>query len=276
MHSETQSLRNSLWPPIVFVLLLWIVKIIETLGGFDFSDFGVYPRSLSGLIGIITAPFLHGDWEHLFSNSVPLIALGFLVIQLYRSVAMPVLLFIYVMSGVGMWLFGRPSHHIGASGLVYGLAFFLFVSGVLRKDRRSMASAAIVAVFYGGMVWGMLPGLRGISWEGHVAGALAGMAMAYRYRYVNLPEPYEWESEPDYYNEGEIWEEPFWVLPPEPDWPTSDNNDAPISDSGLLNILPPEQQTPTDNLPPVGSQEAQKPPPEQIPLEIRYYYKPKD
>ncbi len=291
MSEESKNLRYSLWLPIAFVGILWVVKIIETVVGIDFSDFGVYPRSLRGIIGIFTAPFIHGDWEHLFSNSVPLIALGFLVLQSYRAISLPVILFIYLMSGLGMWVMGRPSHHIGASGLVYGLAFFLFASGILRKDTRSMALAAIVVIFYGGMVWGMLPGLRGISWEGHLAGAVAGVAMAYRYRKVNLPTRYEWETDPtDYDQEGEIIiEEPFWVLPPPPDDIMPEEHEQSIQ-------IPVIQQTNDDTTevfvqspPPIVVEDLKPLPdnitaasaplnidPNQMPIEIRYHFKPKD
>lgn len=202
--------------PTLFVAALCFFKMAETWSGISLVSWGIYPRTREGLIGILTAPLVHGDWEHLFSNAVPLIALGGLAIHTYRIVAIPMLLFIYLMSGLGIWLMGRTSHHIGASGIVYGLAFFIFFSGIFRRDTRSMALAAIVVMFYGSMVWGLLPLVDGISWEGHIAGALAGVASAYYARNINLPPAHQWADDTANNNNNDddplnAKEYPFWI-----------------------------------------------------------------
>ena len=131
---------------------------------------------------MVLSPFLHGDLSHLFSNSFPIIVLGFIILQNYRSIAWQLLFWLTAMSGFWTWAIGRPSHHIGASGVIYGMAFFVFFSGILRRDTRSMALAMLVTFLYGGLVWGLLPIQIGVSWEGHIAGAVAGVICAIYFR----------------------------------------------------------------------------------------------
>ncbi|MBK8472522.1 MAG: rhomboid family intramembrane serine protease [Sphingobacteriales bacterium] len=233
--SDKQHVWSSIWLPLLFVALIWTIKIVETLSGMQWTALGVYPRDPSGLLGILTYPLVHGSWEHLLSNTMPLLVLGSLLMHSYRAVAGRVLPIIYVASGLGIWLFGRQSHHIGASGLVYGLAFFLFFSGIWRKDRPSMALAAFVAIFYGGMTWGLYPMEEGISWEGHLAGAIIGTICAYKYRHINPPPRYDWETSPNPIEGEIIIEHPFWVpLPAEPE---PDTEDTP-TDSGPTPTAP--------------------------------------
>ena len=167
------------------------------------------------------------------SNSLPFVILGFLVLQTYKQVSLRIFAIVYALSGLGIWLMARgQSHHIGASGVIYGLAFFLFFSGVFRRDIKSMATALIVALFYGGMVWGLLPIQEGVSWEGHLFGALAGIWCAYRYKNVNPPKRFAWQDEPQ--DEGKIIEDPFWV----PKQNKHDHIDIPIQN------IEPTDQTP--------------------------------
>ncbi len=216
-EQEKQHLKSSVLLPLAFVAIIWLIKIAETLLNFELSGLlGVYPRTLSGLKGIFSYPLVHGNWEHLLSNTMPLLVLGSLFMNSYHSIAWRVLPIIYIGSGFGIWFIGRPANHIGASGLVYGLAFFLFFSGLWRKDRSSMALAAFVAIFYGGMTWGLYPMEEQVSWEGHLAGAFVGTICAYLYRHINPAPRYDWELQPVYDDTEIIVEHPFWVPLPEP------------------------------------------------------------
>ncbi len=207
-NAEQQWLKKSLLLPILFVGILWLVKLVELGFGVSFAEYGVHPRTLVGLRGVVLSPFLHGDLSHLFSNSFPIVVLGFILLQSYRSIAWQLLFWLTIMSGFWTWAIGRPSYHIGASGVIYGMAFFVFFSGILRKDTRSMALAMLVTFFYGGLVWGLLPIQVGVSWEGHIAGAVAGVICAIYYREEEKPELEEYsEIEED---ELELIGEPFW------------------------------------------------------------------
>ena len=209
-NAEQQWLKKSLLLPLLFVGVIWFVKLVELSFGISFSFLGIEPRTLTGLRGVVLSPFLHGDLSHLFSNSFPIIVLGFIILQTYRSIVWQLLFWLTIMSGFWTWTIGRPSYHIGASGVIYGMAFFVFVSGVLRRDTRSMALAMLVTFLYGGFVWGLLPIQEGVSWEGHIAGALAGIFCAIYFRDVNKPEPRVFSEEVDE-DDLKIIGEPFWV-----------------------------------------------------------------
>jgi membrane associated rhomboid family serine protease len=181
-----------------FVVVLWWVKMAEALAGVDLIALGVYPRRLSGLLGIPVAPFIHGSVEHLFSNSLPLILLGSALLYGYPKSARIVLPILFLGTGLGIWLFGRESYHVGASGLTFGIMFFVFVVGVLRWDRRAIALSCAVFFLYGGMVWGVFPGDPQVSYEAHASGALLGVALAVLLRRVDPPPPakrYSWEDQ---------------------------------------------------------------------------------
>ncbi len=208
-ETEQQRVKYSLLLPTLFVLVLWAVKLLELGTGYHFSSWGIEPRTLTGLRGIVFSPFLHGDLSHLFSNSFPVIMLGFIILHNYRSIAFELLFWLTVMSGFWTWVIGRPSYHIGASGVIYGMAFFVFFSGILRKDTRSMALALLVTFFYGGLVWGLLPIQEKVSWEGHIAGAIAGIICAIYYRNVGKEEVPNYLKEEE--EELEIVGTPFWV-----------------------------------------------------------------
>ena len=174
--------------PLVFIALLWIVKLFEFVTGFDLGRFGLLPRHVSGLQGILFSPFLHGDWNHLISNTIPFFILSFLMIFNYRKVAFKSFVFIFFLSGILVWIFGRENYHIGASGLVYGMAFFIFFSGIFRKNIQSIALSLLIVFVYGSIVWGVLPIDLTISWEGHLMGAICGSISAFYFRKVDLPE----------------------------------------------------------------------------------------
>lgn len=177
-----------------------MIKIWEVLLGLELATYGIYPRRLSGLVGILTAPFIHGSVAHLLSNTAPIIILGTALLYGYPKSARIVLPLLFLGTGLGVWLFGRESYHIGASGLAFGMMFFVFAIGVVRWDRRAIALSLIVFFLYGGMVWGVFPGDPGISYESHLFGALLGVALAVLLRKLD-PEPapkrYSWEDEVD-------------------------------------------------------------------------------
>jgi len=157
------------------------------------SILGVKPLSVEGLHGIITSPFAHGSFKHIASNSTSFLLLAVLLFYFYRLIAYRVFLFNWLISGLLLWIGGRDSVHIGASGIVYGLAFFLFFSGILRKNKQLSSIALIVVFLYGSMFWGLLPQGGNISWEGHLFGAISGFALAWYYR----KNPIDFIPEPD-------------------------------------------------------------------------------
>ena len=189
-----------------FVLLLWGVFLLDWLLGLELTRFGVRPGRPEGIIGVFAAPLLHGGFSHLGSNSVPLFVLLAGALFVYPSAAVRALPVLYVVSGLLVWVFARPSNHIGASGLLYGLLLFVFVSGVLRRDARSIALSMLVYFLYGSMVWGVLPIKEGVSWEYHLAGAVVGIVCALVWRRFDIPprKRYEWEDEEDEDEEEDV------------------------------------------------------------------------
>jgi len=186
--------------PGTFIFLMWLVKIIEVLFEIDLSGFGIYPLSLEGLPGIILSPLIHADFKHLFNNSLPLLLLSIALFYFYSEIALSVFSWTYILTGVLVWLGGRDAWHIGASGLVYGLASFLFFSGIIRRYFRLVALSLLVVFLYGEMVWGLFPGIyKNISWESHMLGFVSGIVLAVWYRKEGPQRPvYKWmEDEKD-------------------------------------------------------------------------------
>ncbi len=216
MVSEKRKFIHSLIFPSLFVVLLWLVKIIEYAMEADFAFLGLYPLSLRGLIGIITAPFIHGDFSHLFANTSSLFVLGIMLFYFYRSIAYRVFFFTWLLTGIWVWLLGRESYHIGASGLVYGLAAFLFASGIIRKNQRLLAITLVVVFLYGSMVWGIFPKFfprKNISWESHMMGMLAGVVLAVFYRkHGPQRKKYSWEYEEEEEDDDDDDESAYWKI----------------------------------------------------------------
>jgi len=188
----------NLLTPLLFPAVLWVVHLLALLFAKDLSRLGLLPRNLLGLLGIFTSPLIHADFSHLISNTIPLIILGWIIFSFYPKVSYILFLFIYFVTGLLVWIFARQVFHIGASGIVYGLVSFLFFSGIFRKDNTSIALALVITFLYGGLVWGMIPGWKGISWESHLFGAITGLIAAYLFRKIDPPsKKYDWEDEPD-------------------------------------------------------------------------------
>ncbi|HET8754236.1 MAG TPA: rhomboid family intramembrane serine protease [Salinimicrobium sp.] len=186
--------------PLAFVFVIWLVFWFEIRFGFDFNNFGVYPRTLKGLRGIFFSPFIHSNISHLFHNSVPLFVLSLSLFYFYRKISWEILIFGLLLSGLLTWIIGRPAYHIGASGMIYMLAAFLFFKGVFSKYYRLVALSLIVVFLYGGMLWFVTPVDPEISWEGHLSGLLTGLlfALVYKKNIAATPK-FEWEKET--YNE---------------------------------------------------------------------------
>jgi membrane associated rhomboid family serine protease len=181
--------------PLTFPMLLWVIYLITYLFEIPTFKLGILPRNFSGLVGIFTSPLIHGGFSHLVSNSTPLIFMGLGIFYFYPKVAYKVFTVIYLGTGILVWIFAREVYHIGASGIIYGFASFLFFSGIFRKDNRSIALALVVIFLYGGLIWGVLPFEKGVSWESHLFGAIVGVITAFIFRKIDPPKRYEWEDE---------------------------------------------------------------------------------
>jgi membrane associated rhomboid family serine protease len=180
----------------LFLLLLWLVWFVEIMLDLDFAKYGLFPRRISGLKGILFAPLIHANIKHLFDNSVPMLVLMTALFYFYPDLSLRIFLWNYLMVGIWVWVGGREAYHIGASGLVYGLASFLFFSGVFRNYIRLMAVSLLVVFLYGSLVWGIFPIKDGISWESHLLGGIAGLTLAIYYRKSGPQKPeHHWDDE---------------------------------------------------------------------------------
>ena len=188
--------------PFALVLLMWIVFWVEVKFGVDFTSWGVRPREPLGLRGILFSPFIHSGLTHLFHNTVPLLVLTVALFYFYQKIAWRTLFWIVILSGLGTWLIGRPSYHIGMSGVIYALVSFLFFKGIIAKHFRLIAVSLVVVFLYGSLIWGTLPLDEKISWEGHLSGFLIGGVLAFCFR-ESVPKPtlYAWEQ--PYFKEEE-------------------------------------------------------------------------
>jgi membrane associated rhomboid family serine protease len=198
------SLRMSL----VFIGVLWTVFIFDQAFGLRLGQFGLRPGSLPGLIGVVSAPLLHANFQHILSNTLPMLISLTAILYLYPNSALRVIPLVWIGSGALAWLIGRPNLHIGASGLIYGLLAFVFISGILRRDLRSVSVSLLVGFLYGSMVWGVLPTRPQMSWEMHLSGALIGVMLAFLFqKWDRVPVVrYEWEDDdsvPDWYPDKE-------------------------------------------------------------------------
>lgn len=201
---EKKIFIHSLLFSAAWVLAFWVVEIIEQAAGFSFVKMGLYPLHFNGLQGILFAPFIHSDFNHLISNSVPFFILLFMLVYFYRRISYRIFFQMYLLAGLCVWLAGREAWHIGASGVVYAMAAFHFLSGIIRNDVRLLTLSVVVVFLYGGMVWGLFPFDPKISWEGHLWGAISGVVMALYYRkYIIRREKFDWEDEIEEEEENE-------------------------------------------------------------------------
>ena len=215
MHlQETKIRRISFGIAFSIVLAMALVFLYDYNFQLDFYKFGLFPRKIEGLLGILTSPFIHStaNYSHLLNNSLPMFVLTWLLFYSYRTIAAKVFIFIYIATGILVWLLGRESYHIGMSGVIYGLTSFLIVSGFFRKNMRIAGISLLVIFLYGSIIWGVMPLDPSISWEGHFFGFLSGMIMAGVYRKEGpQPEKFRYEIEEDL---GLEYEDEFWLEKP--------------------------------------------------------------
>lgn len=195
---EWLQLRRSAIFWALLVALLWLIHALAVLGDWDRAALAVRPREWSGLIGLLTAPLVHGSASHLLSNSLPLVVIG-VALGLASPRSAPVIVaIVWIGAGLGVWLLGRDAAHLGASGLAYGMMFYVLFAGILHRDRRSVALVLIVLFLHGGMIWGVVPLREGVSFESHLSGAVVGAVCAFalreRGRPQGRPRKYAWEG----------------------------------------------------------------------------------
>ena len=219
-RAERRKFLGSLIIPLILVAVMWAVMIVEMSLGLDLNRYGLVPHTAQGLLGILTLPFLHGNWEHLMANSVPVIVLGTALYYFYPTLANRVMLITYLASGLLTWCLGDPSTtHVGASALIYGLNLFLVVSGFIRGNRQLIVISLIMVFLYGSFIWGMIPSLakpQNISWEGHLSGAIIGVALALLLRKEGpQKEVHHWEEDDNDSgnDDSENGEKHYWDVP---------------------------------------------------------------
>lgn len=200
LKKDAWLLRQSFKWVVLFVTVLWSIKLTDVFLGLNLVQYGIYPGEISGLMGILWAPLIHGSISHLMANTLPIIILGAALLYGYPKSTKIVLPVIYIGSGVGVWLFARSAYHIGASSLTFGMMFFVFTIGALRWDKRAIALSSIVFFLYGSMFWGIFPRESGVSFESHFFSAVIGVVMAFILKNYDAAPPekkYSWEDEPD-------------------------------------------------------------------------------
>ncbi|MCA6437330.1 MAG: rhomboid family intramembrane serine protease [Bacteroidota bacterium] len=199
--------------PLLFLSICWILFFLNQYYQLNYYKYGVLPRDLEGIKGVFSSVFIHGDLEHITSNSLPILVLGMLLFDFYKKIAKQAFIWIWIISGIWLWIGGRnssenPNYHIGASTLIYGLSSFLFFSGILRKHKRLMVISALVVFLYGSITHGIFPIQQGISWEGHLFGAISGALVAYNYRKEGpRSSGYYWPKEEEEETTDNYWEE---------------------------------------------------------------------
>ncbi len=196
--------------PLFLLFILYILKFLETGMDWNFTRLGVYPMEQRGVFGIFAHPLVHSSFKHLFANTIPLFFLMWCLFYFYRHIAPYIFFAIWIGCGALTFLIGKPGWHIGASGIIYGLAFFLFFSGILRKHVPLIAISLLITFLYGGLVWNMFPQFAKAttSWEGHLSGAIAGTLCAIGFMEYGpqRPDPFageEDEEEDEENNEDE-------------------------------------------------------------------------
>ena len=201
-----RNFRLALKMSLVVIGILWAIFIFDAVFGLHLVRFGLRPGSIPGLVGIVTAPLLHANFQHILSNTFPLFLSLTAILYLYPRASVRVIPLIWLGSGALAWFIGRPTLHIGASGMIYGLLAYVFVSGIIRRDMRSVSVSLLVGFLYGSMVWGVLPIRPHMSWEMHLSGAVFGVLLAFVFRKWDLTPlvRYSWEDDdsvPEWYPE---------------------------------------------------------------------------
>ena len=202
-HNYFKFSNSVILAPMIAVLMIWTVFWIEIRFQINFNQYGVYPRTLSGIRGIVCSPFIHGSVDHLYNNTIPLAILMASLVYFYRSISFRILIWGIFLSGLLTWVIGRPSYHIGASGIIYVLASFIFFKGIFTKHFRLVALSLMVVFIYGSLLWYIFPVKDDISWEGHLAGFVTGLLLAIFVKAkIPTPKKFDWERD-DYNEEGD-------------------------------------------------------------------------
>lgn len=205
---ELNKMINAAIIPVVFVAIIGLIHLLSFSLEINMTKFALFPRSEKGLIGIITSPLIHGDFSHLFNNSIPLLILGTALFYFYREIAFKVSTWIYLMVGIWTWVSAREAYHIGASGVLYGVFSFLLVSGFLRRNKNLISLSFVVTFLYGSLVWGIFPIDLKISFEGHMWGFIAGIVLAIYFRKQGPQKvEYQWPEEDELDDENDFWNE---------------------------------------------------------------------
>jgi len=197
-NNNKQQFTDAIFIPFIIGILMILSFILEKGMDWDFHTLGVYPRQIGNIWGIFTVIFVHADWTHLTNNVISFVLLGSFLYFFYKQIANKVMIISYISSGLILWIIGRESWHIGASGLIYSLAFFLFFSGIIRKHVPLIALSFVIAFVYGSMIWHIFPWQiqDPISWEGHLAGGLTGFTLSIIFRNKGPQKPVnKWEEE---------------------------------------------------------------------------------
>lgn len=214
VREERRRLLRSFTVPLLFVAVIWAVKAVEEIFHLDFSFLGVKPLQADGILGIFLFHFLHGSWSHLYANTLPILALGACLYYFYRPIATKIWLLLMFSTGLLVWCGARGGVHVGASALIYGLAFFLMLSGFIRRNKSLVIVSFLVIFLYGSLIWGLYPKYaidNHISWEGHLAGFIMGIALAIFYKNEGPQREKDDEDEDD-----EDDDDPYWDVPEPP------------------------------------------------------------
>lgn len=219
IHPNTRQFFRIVAFPLLFIAMLWVLRFADDAFTLNLVRYGIFPRRLSGLVGIFFSPFIHASYSHLISNSIPLLFLGLIMFYFYREIAFSAFFWVYISTGVWVWIAGREAYHVGASGLIYSFVCFLFYSGIFRRKQSLMALSLLMIFLYGSLIWGILPMQPKISWESHLLGAVAGFVIAFFLRKEGPQrEKFDWEDDKDDdYDQGMSVVED---LPPAPNQPT--------------------------------------------------------
>ena len=209
---DVVRLKRAFLTTFFFTLLLWIIEVLKYFFNLDTFQLGVHPQSYLGLMGVVTAPLVHASFEHLISNTPALLILGTALLFGYPRSCWLVLFAVWFIAELGVWFTARPVYHFGASGLTYGFMSFIFIIGLLRRDRLAITLSLLVFFLYGTMIWGIFPHQPGVSFETHLWGAGLGVVCAVLFRNFD-PSPttkrYSWEDENENENEDEPWEDAY-------------------------------------------------------------------
>lgn len=239
-QTDRRRLQRALTASMAGVLVLWVCFVIQK--SINWTPLTVTPHTTEGLLGLLTAPLLHGSVAHILANTTALLLLGTLAGTAYPKATLRALPLLWLGSGLGAWLLGVPgSHHLGASGVTHGLGFLVFTLGLMRRDKAAIAAGMIAFFFYGGMLMTVLPHEAGVSWESHLGGALAGILAALLFRRADPISPrkkYSWEIEEELEAQQRSGGEHETFEPPAP-------NDVPViwqhaatHDETRSNVLP--------------------------------------